>query len=835
MLPAVTNNFIKDKTPTTSNYTSSNNNVVVSYANTGTYTPVSGGTNIFITQTRSLGTISGNDYICNGNSSTYTYTGSLEDGDYMFWKFCDSNGNPIQQNGGTNNSFTVLATNTTTPGNYLIKLEIKTACCGMSRPIWKNIVVHPEFNAGAIKTDGETICNGGDPGVIGSTTVASGGNGTITYEWRANGTAIPSSNSATYDPPTGLTTTTTYTRWAKDSECNTTWTQSSGTWTLTIDPAPQAGTISASPNTVICAGKEVELTLNGSTGTIQWQTNASGTWQNISGANSTQYTTPNLAQNTSYRAMVSNGVCAAVYSPQHTVTVELPNIPNISGNDYVWTGAIDANWNEITNKNWLIFDNNQYSIPTTPPTANSNVFIKATTNCFTTNPNVSTVNQAQCNNLTIESGNTLVLLSNGELTIKGNLENNGNLTATSGKLIFNGSGNTQNIKTNNSAFGDVVFNNNGGKFVVKDAIKVEGAATFSEGVVELENLATFTFGNNATSNEGTAASYVDGLVTKQGSSNFTFPVGDGSVWAPIGIATPLSASNISAKYYFSQPPYINWNQGYMCDPSELHHVSGIEYWELTSTNSFPATKLHWKDGERSQITDLDDLRVAHWNGICWESKGGTLGLTSTLQVGDITSTEVYNSYSPITFGTFKDTNPLPVELLRFDVSCQAENRVVSWSTATEINNDYFNIERSFNGISYEIIGQESGAGTTNIVSNYSFVDDSNHSGDIYYRITQVDFDGTAKTYDAQIVNCDGSSQIIVVKPNPFQDMVEVLAHFDNQVRIDIYNAQAKLVYSELDNIENSKQLHLQDLKPGVYLLKITEKDGKMYNFKIVKR
>ena len=116
------------------------------------------------------------------------------------------------------------------------------------------------------------------------------------------------------------------------------------------------------------------------------------------------------------------------------------------------------------------------------------MFIKATTNCFTTNPNVSTVNQAHCKNLTIESGNTLVLHSNGELTIKGNLENNGNLAATSGKLIFNGSGNTQSIKTNNASFGDVIFNNNGGKFVVKDAVKVEGTATFTQGIVELENL-----------------------------------------------------------------------------------------------------------------------------------------------------------------------------------------------------------------------------------------------------------------------------------------------------------------------------------------------------------
>src|SRR5678815_3081797 len=78
------------------------------------------------------------------------------------------------------------------------------------------VTVNDLFTAGAISTTGETICYNGDPSVIGSATPASGGNENITYKWQANGVDIPGSNSASYDPPTGLTATTTYTRFAQD-------------------------------------------------------------------------------------------------------------------------------------------------------------------------------------------------------------------------------------------------------------------------------------------------------------------------------------------------------------------------------------------------------------------------------------------------------------------------------------------------------------------------------------------------------------------------------------------------------------------------------------------
>lgn len=100
----------------------------------------------------------------------------------------------------------------------------------------------PEFLSGAIEITGETICYAGTPAAIGSETAASGGDNNISYSWRSsadNYTAdIPDATSATYTPPAGLTATTSYRRYANDGACSTTPTVSTGTWTVTVLPAP---------------------------------------------------------------------------------------------------------------------------------------------------------------------------------------------------------------------------------------------------------------------------------------------------------------------------------------------------------------------------------------------------------------------------------------------------------------------------------------------------------------------------------------------------------------------------------------------------------------------
>jgi hypothetical protein len=143
----------------------------------------------------------------------------------------------------------------------------------VSTATW-TVTVFDTFTSGAIETTGETICNGGDPVTIGSDTDASGGDDSITYKWKANGVDIESTNSATYNPPSGLTTTTTYTRYAKDANCNTTFELSSGSYVVTVTAAPASAGNNGS--ILLCAGITLTETLlyNALTGSPA----AGGTW-----------------------------------------------------------------------------------------------------------------------------------------------------------------------------------------------------------------------------------------------------------------------------------------------------------------------------------------------------------------------------------------------------------------------------------------------------------------------------------------------------------------------------------------------------------------------------
>jgi hypothetical protein len=108
------------------------------------------------------------------------------------------------------------------------------------------LTIYNNFTAGEIATTGQTICYDGDPSVIGSTTVASGGDGVITYQWQYStdvGFSSPidiSSNSATYNPPASLTENRWYRRQAHDGTCNTSFATSTGVWAVDIYTLPKA-------------------------------------------------------------------------------------------------------------------------------------------------------------------------------------------------------------------------------------------------------------------------------------------------------------------------------------------------------------------------------------------------------------------------------------------------------------------------------------------------------------------------------------------------------------------------------------------------------------------
>jgi len=120
---------------------------------------------------------------------------------------------------------------------------------------------------------------------------------------------------------------------------------------------------------------------------------------------------------------------------------------------------------------------------------------------------------------------------------------------------------------------------------------------------------------------------------------------------------------------------------------------------------------------------------------------------------------------------------LPIELTSFTANCQANGVLLNWTTASEINNAYFTIERSTDAINFEPIGTKQGAGNSNSTQNYSFTDKLETRSQkpetvFYYRLKQTDYDGTSKTSKIiSVAHCNLST--LIIYPNPATDFLYI--------------------------------------------------------------
>ncbi len=215
------------------------------------------------------------------------------------------------------------------------------------------VVLYPSFTAGEINSTGEQICTGGDPATIGSATAASGGDGNITYKWQANGVDIASSNSATYNPPAGLTVTTTYTRFAKDGTCNPGFTQSTGSWTVTVNPVPVSGTLTKTPDqAVVCEETNVSAILTAGSGgvagtttdVLQYRYNG-GTWYNYTSGSDLSTTGKSKVEIQTYR---TSGGSGCTTSTANIVTWNVNQGPTVTNNKSTQTLVYGAPLSVVT-------------------------------------------------------------------------------------------------------------------------------------------------------------------------------------------------------------------------------------------------------------------------------------------------------------------------------------------------------------------------------------------------------------------------------------------------------------------------------------------------------
>lgn len=180
---------------------------------------------------------------------------------------------------------------------------------------------------------------------------------------------------------------------------------------------------------------------------------------------------------------------------------------------------------------------------------------------------------------------------------------------------------------------------------------------------------------------------------------------------------------------------------------------------------------------------------------------------------------------------------LPIELVDFESNCSDEGVQLNWSTITETNNDYFEIETSSYGVDWEKIGEIDGAGISTVRRDYRFVDVNPKDDVLYYRLVQVDFDGTKTYSDAVASYCVRSESGIFVYPNPATDFV-VIGFPDpseTETQIVISDAQGRIVFDEIYfGKMNQTKLNVQDFHAGHYQLNVTQ-GSNVYNKKLIIR
>ena len=177
------------------------------------------------------------------------------------------------------------------------------------------------------------------------------------------------------------------------------------------------------------------------------------------------------------------------------------------------------------------------------------------------------------------------------------------------------------------------------------------------------------------------------------------------------------------------------------------------------------------------------------------------------------------------------STPLPVKLVSFTAEYNGQNVLLKWTTASEINNDRFEIERSDNGSDFHLITKIKGAGNSNSNKNYEYNDKELSSGTFYYRLKQIDYDGKYEYFEIKAVSipvaespCD-----LIIKPNPCVGKCEIsfencnLEEFQN-ARFSLFDAMGNAVFTSVSKTVTNGEARFEFdnanyLKPAVYIIR----------------
>ncbi|MBL7919894.1 MAG: T9SS type A sorting domain-containing protein [Bacteroidia bacterium] len=439
------------------------------------------------------------------------------------------------------------------------------------------------------------------------------------------------------------------------------------------------------------------------------------------------------------------------------------------------------------------------------------------------------------------NGTNPVRLNNGTIHAKGDIETT-NTSATSGgtsTLIINGAVN-QNITgtgvVNQSRLPNtVILNKSSGGAYISGGVPFHfyNLVIFTQGVLYSTSAQLAYFYSGSTANGANALSYVNGPVRKRGNTAFTFPIGKSNFYAPFSISAPSNITHVFTAEYFNQNPNSSYNVS--LKEVSLNNVSTCEYWILNqNTGASNVSVTPTWDARSCGVGNLPDLRVARWDGTIWRNHGNG-GTTGTFAAGSVVSGSVVNTFiGPFTLASTTSLNVLPIELVSFTGKCENNLVMLNWITVSEINNDYFTLEKSIDGNDWIEITQVKSSGNSSTQQYYSYTDNIVPANKImYYRLKQTDVNGTSKYFKiTSVENCFDLKNDISVYPNP-SNGIFILAGNYCLGEITIWDEASRKVFEAAVN-DISYKIDLSSEPQGAYILNIKSQGFNNKTIKIIK-
>ena len=281
------------------------------------------------------------------------------------------------------------------------------------------------------------------------------------------------------------------------------------------------------------------------------------------------------------------------------------------------------------------------------------------------------------------------------------------------------------------------------------------------------------------------------------------------------------------------------------DAGDVCSTIGSGWWTLSGSNGFSGGEYNISTTAEG-FTGISDYTKLHLfrrddDANVWTAEGTHVAATGN------STTPIANRSAFTSLGQFGITstsiNPLPVEIVAFDVMPYNSSAKITWTTASEKNSDYFVVERSKDNKNFEEIQKVTAAGNSSNPRNYEVMDRNPLMGTSYYRLTQTDFDGKQETFDPKPFNNSTSNTGIknmTASPNPFETDLQLKFESDmtGMLPMTITMTNGQLIYNgnlSVKQGKNSISLPLADqLKSGSYIVTMGEGTSKI-STRIIKK